>query len=175
MKFKQFLSHQGKHNPESIERTKQHTVFMDSQIKQIEKDMTTFVKQDGTLSARLKYLTGIPGVSLLKAVITVAETHGFAGVQSIRLQASCSGLARSKAKPFEVHGSEIKRGLYTPGAPLPTTAKELPNPDFAIRTPFRFMLPDSAHGMRLCVVMRRENSRGVKGPWSPRIVTTAVE
>jgi transposase len=62
---------------------------MDSRIKQ---DMTAFVKRDGTLPAGLKYLTGIPGAGLLPAVITVAETRGFAGVESIRQPAGCSGL-----------------------------------------------------------------------------------
>ncbi|MDR1336845.1 MAG: hypothetical protein LBK22_08460 [Tannerella sp.] len=82
---------------------------------------------------------------------------------------------RSKAKPREVHGAEIKWGLYAPGTPLPTTAEELPNSDFATRSPHRFKLPGSARNMTLCAVLRWENSRGVKGPWSPDIGTTTVD
>jgi hypothetical protein len=82
---------------------------------------------------------------------------------------------KSKAKPSGVHGAEIKWGLYASGTSLPVTAEALPDSAFATRTPYRFELPGSAHGMTLCAVLRWENSRGVKGPWSPHIESTVVE
>ncbi|MDR2119931.1 MAG: hypothetical protein LBP64_03540 [Tannerella sp.] len=81
----------------------------------------------------------------------------------------------STAKPADIHGAELKWGLYNAEETLPTNADELPYSDFSTRTPFRFKLPASAHAKILCVATRWENNRGVKGPWAPNIEKTVVE
>jgi hypothetical protein len=69
----------------------------------------------------------------------------------------------SKAKPFGMHGAEIKSGiLETP----PTEAAALPDSSFATRTPFEMNFPESLSGKTVYITARWENTRGEKGPWS---------
>lgn len=117
------FSHQGRPNRDSIERTEKHIAFIDSQIKQIEKEMAEFVRQDEALSNRLKYLTGIPGGGLLTAITVVAETHGFACVESIRQLAGYAGLDvricesgqwKGQSRISKRGNSHIRGALYMP-------------------------------------------------------------
>jgi transposase len=116
-------SHQGRPNGDSIERTGKYIEFIDSQIKQIEKEITEFVKQDETLWKRLGYLTEIPGVGLLTAVIIVAETHGFACVTNIGQLTAYAGLDvricesgkwKGQSRISKRGNSHIRGALYMP-------------------------------------------------------------
>jgi transposase len=117
------FSHQGRPNAASIERTGKHIEFMDSQIKQIEKEMTESVKRDETLCKRLEYLTGIPGVGLLTAIVIVAETHGFACVTNIKQLTAYAGLDvricesgkwKGQSRISKRGNSHIRGALYMP-------------------------------------------------------------
>lgn len=117
------FTHQGRPNAGSIQRAREHVAFIDGQVKQIEKDMTAFVKQDAALFARLKCLTSIPGVGLLTAIIVVAETHGFANVENIKQLASYSGLDvriresgkwKGQSRISKRGNSYIRGALYMP-------------------------------------------------------------
>jgi hypothetical protein len=69
----------------------------------------------------------------------------------------------SKAKPFGMHGVEIKSGILdTP----PAEAAALSDSSFATRTPFEMNFPESLSGKTIYITARWENTRGEKGPWS---------
>jgi transposase len=116
-------AHQGKPNADSITRTRQHIVFLEGQIKQIEKEIKNFVARDKSLKTRIAYLTSIPGVGLLTAVIIVAETGGFETFENIKQLTSYAGLDvriqesgkwRGKTKISKQGNSHIRKALYMP-------------------------------------------------------------
>jgi hypothetical protein len=82
---------------------------------------------------------------------------------------------KSSAKPFGVHCAEIKWGLFAVGEPRPTSADELPNSAVATRSPYTFKFEGPDRRKELCVVLRWENTRSVKGPWGPDIESTIIE
>jgi hypothetical protein len=68
----------------------------------------------------------------------------------------------SKAKPFGVHGAEIKWGICpTP----PAGVDDLPTSSFDTRTPFTIEFTDEQRGSVVYFCLRWENTTGVKGPW----------
>ena len=115
--------HQGKPNKDSIKRTVKHITFLDKQIKQIEKEISSFVNQDKELKDRMVYLLSIPGVRLLTAAIIVAETNGFAAFESIKQLTSYAGLDvriaesgkwKGKSKISKRGNSHIRKALFMP-------------------------------------------------------------
>jgi transposase len=115
------FSHQGKPNKDSIGRTKQHINFIDKQVKDIEKEVKTLVKQDDELNRKLQYVMSIPGIGLLTAVTIVSETNGFADITSIKQLSSYAGLDvkiaesgkwRGKSKISKCGNSHIRKALY---------------------------------------------------------------
>jgi transposase len=115
------FSHQGKSNKHSISRTTQHIEFIDKQVKDIEKEIKTFVNQDDTLKRKLDFLTSIPGVALLTAATIVAETNGFASFTSIKQLTSYAGLDvkiaesgtwKGKSRISKCGNSHIRKALY---------------------------------------------------------------
>jgi hypothetical protein len=72
-----------------------------------------------------------------------------------------------RAKPYGVHGAEVKWLLAaTPDAPPPTDWEELLHSSFATRTPMRMTFSGHDRGKRLFLAARWENNRGEKGPWT---------
>jgi hypothetical protein len=62
-----------------------------------------------------------------------------------------------------MHPSE---GVICKPGEEPKSVDELINSAFATRTPHLFELTDRQSGMILCIAMRRQNTRGGKGPRS---------
>ena len=115
--------HQGKPNKESMKRSQQHIAFIDKQVKQIEKEITLFVKQDEKLKTKIGYLDSIPGVGLITAATIVAETNGFAAFESIKQLTSYAGLDvriqesgkwKGKSRISKRGNSYIRKALYMP-------------------------------------------------------------
>jgi transposase len=115
--------YQGKPNKDSIKRTQKLISFLDKHIKQIEKEIETFVNTDKELKTKMKYLLSIPGVGLLTAVIIVAETNGFAAFESIKQLTSYAGLDvriaesgkwKGKSKISKHGNSHIRKALFMP-------------------------------------------------------------
>jgi len=115
--------HHGKPNQDSISRSIKQISFLDQQIKQIEKEITSFVNQDKTLKTRIKYLLSIPGVGLLTAATIVAETNGFATFENIKQVISYAGLDvrivesgkwKGKSKISKRGNSHIRKALFMP-------------------------------------------------------------
>jgi hypothetical protein len=74
------------------------------------------------------------------------------------------------AKPFGVHGAEIKWGISDTPVVDP---EELPHSAFDTRTPFRLEFSGEERGRTVWFCLRWENTRGEKGPWS-EIVSAIV-
>ena len=115
--------HQGKPNKDSIARTVKHISFLDRQVKEIESEITKFVNRDKDLKTKMKYLLSIPGVGLLTAAVIVAETNGFAAIESIKQLTSYAGLDvriaesgtwKGKSKISKRGNSHIRKALFMP-------------------------------------------------------------
>jgi transposase len=115
--------HQGKTNKDSIKRSVKLISFLDKQIKQIEKEVKSFVHQDKELATKMEYLLSIPGVGLLTAATIVAETNGFAAFESIKQLTSYAGLDvrivesgkwKGKSKISKRGNSHIRKALFMP-------------------------------------------------------------
>jgi hypothetical protein len=75
-----------------------------------------------------------------------------------------------RAKPFGVHGPELKWGFSETPVINPD---ELPNSTFSTRSPFRLQVRGEDRGRTVWFCMRWENTKGEKGPWS-EIVSAIV-
>jgi hypothetical protein len=76
-----------------------------------------------------------------------------------------SSLPHRKAKPAGVHGAEIR--WMVADAPQSVRLEDLVYVTFDTRTPFILDFHEEERGKRLYFALRWENSRGVKGPFSP--------
>jgi transposase len=115
--------HQGQPNKDSIARSEKHISLLDSQVKQIEKEMKSFVNNDKDLKTKIDYLLSIPGVGLVTASTVVAETNGFAAIENIKQLTSYAGLDvkisesgtwKGKSKISKQGNSHIRSVLYMP-------------------------------------------------------------
>jgi transposase len=115
--------HQGKPNKDCISRTEKHIVFLNRQIKQIGKEIDIVVGKDEALLSKMKYLLSIPGVGLLTAAVVVAETNGFAAIESIKqltgyagldVRIAESGTWKGKSKISKRGNSHIRKALFMP-------------------------------------------------------------
>lgn len=78
--------------------------------------------------------------------------------------------SENRAKPFGVHGAEIKWGISDTPVIDPD---ELPHSAFDTRSPFQIEFKGEERGQTVWFCLRWENTRGVKGPWS-EIVSAVV-
>lgn len=115
--------HQGKINSTSIGRSEKRIVILNAQIKEIEKEIAEVVKHDKKLNERFNNIQSIPGVGLITAVTIVAETNGFASINSIKQLTSFagldvriieSGLWKGKSRISKKGNSHIRKALYFP-------------------------------------------------------------
>jgi len=115
--------HQGKPNKDSVARSEKHISFLNAQIKQIEKDIKAFVDKDKELKRKMEYLLSIPGVGMVTATTIVAETNGFAAIESIKQLTSYAGLDvkisesgnwKGKSKISKQGNSHIRKAVYMP-------------------------------------------------------------
>jgi hypothetical protein len=75
-----------------------------------------------------------------------------------------------RAKPFGVHGAELKWGFSETSIVNPDL---LPNSLFSTRSPFRLQFRGEDRGRTVWFCLRWENTKGEKGPWS-EIVSAIV-
>jgi hypothetical protein len=79
-------------------------------------------------------------------------------------------LSENRAKPFGVHGAEIRWGISD--TPI-INPEDLPHSSFDTRSPFRLEFSGEERGKTVWFCLRWENTRGEKGPWS-EIVSAIV-
>jgi len=82
------------HDPLSatLRRFEQQRAFLQSQIKEIEKEIHALVKDDSDLYDRVNKIATIKGVGILTIVTVLAETNGFNQVERVKQLISYAGL-----------------------------------------------------------------------------------
>lgn len=78
-------------NTRAAKRFRKRIALLEGQIKEIESEMLAIVKKDEELKKKMGYLQSIPGVSFISAATVVAETFGFATINSAKQLVSYSG------------------------------------------------------------------------------------
>jgi hypothetical protein len=71
--------------------------------------------------------------------------------------------SKSKAKPFGVHGAEMRWAILD--VP-PVDVKDILNSVFCTNSPYTLEFEEHDRGKKVYIVIRWENTRGEKGPWS---------
>jgi transposase len=104
-------------------RFKKRMKLFNSQLEEIEQEMTQIVNQDKELKERISYLKSIPGVSFITAVIVVAETYGFSLFTNAKqLTSYCgydivlkeSGIYKGQSRMSKKGNKHIRAALYMP-------------------------------------------------------------
>jgi hypothetical protein len=72
--------------------------------------------------------------------------------------------SKSKAKPFGVHGAEIRWAILDEP---PVDVEDIVNSVFCTNSPQTLVFKEHERGKRVYLCIRWENTRGEKGPWSP--------
>ena len=107
----------------SIKRTNELIKYLNKQIKKSEKDIETAVKNNPELKEKLDKITTIKGVGLQTAVMIIAETNAFEGIENRRQLTSYVGLdvkenqsGKKTGRPsISKHGNKyVRKGLYMP-------------------------------------------------------------
>lgn len=100
-------------NSGTVQRLKQHILFLNKQEKQVKDDIQVLIKSKAELAQEVKLITSLPGVGVLTAATALAETNGFELVRNRKQVTSYAGLdVREKQSGTSVKGksSISKRG-----------------------------------------------------------------
>lgn len=108
--------------------------LLKTQIKELEKDIATFVDSSPELKRKLEYITSIKGIRLITAATIVGETNGFQGIENKRQLVSYCGYdvirkdsgtsVASKPRISKRGNRHIRRAMYFPAF---TAVKHNPN------------------------------------------------
>lgn len=110
-------------NKKEIKRFNQRLKLLNTQIAEIELEMRELTDQDLELKKKLGYLESIPGVSFISAITVIAETSGFALINSGKQLTSYvgydvvmkeSGTYRGKTKISKKGNRHIRSVLHMP-------------------------------------------------------------
>ncbi len=110
-------------NNSSIKRINELNRFLNKQIKKIEKELVTAVKENPELKKFIEDVTILKGVGFQTVVLVIAETNGFEGILNRRQIASYVGLdvrenqsgKKAGKSSISKHGNKyIRKGLYMP-------------------------------------------------------------
>lgn len=107
----------------TITRYKNRIKYLAKQIKSIEKDIEKIVASDNFVSAKVKKIETIPGISTATIVGVIAETGGFVNIKSIKQLSSYSGYDvsiqesgkwKGKSSISKKGNSHIRRLMHMP-------------------------------------------------------------
>ncbi len=107
----------------TITRYKNRIKYLDKQIKSVEQDIEKVVNSDDFVSAKVKKIKTIPGVSTATIVGVIAETGGFVNINSIKQLTSYSGYDvrikesgkwKGKSSISKIGNSHIRGLMYMP-------------------------------------------------------------
>lgn len=110
-------------NTSSLKRIKRGIGFIDKQIKEVEKEIESVVKNDSVLKDKIEKITVLKGIGLQTAALVIAETNGFEGIKNKRQLTSYVGLdirenqsgKKTGKASISKHGNKhIRKGLYMP-------------------------------------------------------------
>ena len=79
-------------NTSSLKRIKRGIGFIDKQIKEVEKEIESVVKNDSVLKDKIEKITVPKGIGLQTVALVIAETNGFEGIKNKRQLTSYVGL-----------------------------------------------------------------------------------
>lgn len=114
-------------NSSSIKRNKVRILFLDKQIKEVETEIRFVISEDKWLAKKINKVQTIPGVALITSATIIAETNGFASIESIKQLTSYCGLDivekqsgqwKGKSKISKKGNSHIRKALYFPAFTL---------------------------------------------------------
>lgn len=117
------LSHSHAPLKSSQKRLKKHAELLEQQAKTVLEEMTQMLKSDEQLWQRVACLLSIPGVGLLTVATVLAETDGFALIESTGQLTSYagydvlerqSGLSQGKTRISKKGNAHIRRILHFP-------------------------------------------------------------
>jgi transposase len=106
-----------------LERYEARLVFVNQQIKEIEKEIKEIIKKDPTLSKKIKNICTIPGIGITTAAVIIAETNSFEHFHNRKQLASYagydvveseSGLIKGKTRISKRGNSYIRKALHFP-------------------------------------------------------------
>ncbi|TSJ42036.1 IS110 family transposase [Fluviicola chungangensis] len=108
----------------TINRLKQRIKFLNKQESEIKADIERVVCKSPDLDDEIKYMTSVPGVGRLTAVILLAETNGFELIRNKKQLASYAGLdvkerqsgtsIRGVSKISKRGNKHIRKAMYLP-------------------------------------------------------------
>lgn len=79
-------------NTSSIKRMKQRLRMLDTQVKEVEKEILHLIRSNEELNRRIQIVCTIKGVGLITAATVIAETNGFNLIRNKKQLVSYSGL-----------------------------------------------------------------------------------
>ena len=86
------LAYSYKPEKQTIRRLKQQLSFFQKQIAQTETEIRNLVNEDPSLKAKIENIEKVKGLSLITIITVIAETNGFACIESAKQLASYAGL-----------------------------------------------------------------------------------
>jgi len=108
----------------TIKRLLQRIAFLSKQEADIKSDMESVIKNHNDVDGEIKYMTSIPGIGRLTAIILLAETNGFELIRNKKQLVSYAGLdVREKVSGTSVRGiariskkgnTRLRKALYLP-------------------------------------------------------------
>lgn len=108
----------------SLDRLKSRIAFLDTQEREIKRDISEIVNRDKDLKEDVKTICTIPGVGELTAVIVLAETNGFELIRNKKQLASYAGFdVKEKQSGTSVKGKpriskkgnrHLRKAMYLP-------------------------------------------------------------
>jgi transposase len=111
-------------NKKTLQRTEAHIKFVDSQVKEIMREISDFINQDEEVKKLVMLIGSVPGIGLLTAAIILSETNGFDLIRSKKQLTSYAGLdvkekesgtsVKSKPKISKKGNRNIRKAMHFP-------------------------------------------------------------
>lgn len=111
-------------NPKTLQRTEAHIKFVDSQVKEIMREISEFINQDQEVKKLVMLIGSVPGIGLLTAAIILSETNGFDLIRNKKQLTSYVGLdvkekesgtsVKSKPKISKKGNRNIRKAMHFP-------------------------------------------------------------
>jgi transposase len=111
-------------NRNTLQRTESHIKFVDSQVKEIMREINDFINQDKEVRKLVMLIGSVPGIGILTAAIILSETNGFDLIRNKKQLTSYTGLdvkekesgtsVKSKPKISKKGNRYIRKAMYFP-------------------------------------------------------------
>ncbi|MCW3125006.1 MAG: family transposase, partial [Bacteroidetes bacterium] len=111
-------------NEKSLNRMTARKEFIDAQIREIETEIRSMVKENETLAKKINYVCSIKGIGFITAITVIAETNGFNLIRNKKQLVSYAGLdIKFKDSGTSVHhkprisrkgNKYIRKAMYLP-------------------------------------------------------------